>query len=46
MRSILLILCGGLVAVGIAVAARGTMPVDLAAASPPATTGDKMALVK
>jgi len=44
MRSILLILCGGLVAVGIVLAARGTMPVGLAAA--PATTGDKAALGK
>ena len=44
MRSILLILCGGLVAVGIVLAARGTMPVGLAAA--PATTGDKAVLGK
>jgi len=44
MRSILLILCGGLVAVGIVLAARGTMPVGLAAT--PATTGDKAVLGK
>jgi protein-disulfide isomerase len=44
MRSTLLILCGGLVAVGIVLAARGTMPIDMTAASSPATTGDKAAL--
>lgn len=43
MRSTLLILCAGLVAVGIVVAARGTMPVSLAAGPAPAT-GDKAAL--
>ncbi|WP_428662544.1 DsbA family protein [Reyranella sp.] len=42
MRSILLILCGGLVAVGVVLAARGTMPTGLATA--PATSGDKAAL--
>lgn len=46
MRSTLLILCAGLVAVGIVVAARGTMPVSLAAVPAPATTGDKAALGK
>ena len=46
MRSILLILCGGLVAAGIVLAARGTMPVGLAAAPAPATTGDKAVLGK
>jgi protein-disulfide isomerase len=39
MRSILLILCGGLVAVGIFLAARSTMPVSQAAA--PTTGGDR-----
>lgn len=42
MRSILLILCGGLVAVGAVLAARGTRPVEPAAAS--AMAGDKAAL--
>jgi protein-disulfide isomerase len=46
MRSILLILCGGLVAVGIVLAARGTVPTGLAAAPAPAMTGDKAALGK
>jgi protein-disulfide isomerase len=46
MRSILLILCGGLVAAGVILAARGTLPSGLAAASAPATTGDKAALGK
>jgi len=46
MRSILLILCGGLVAVGIVLAARGTMPTGLAAATEPVTTGDKAAFGK
>ena len=46
MRSTLLILCAGLVAVGIVVAARGTMPVSLAAAPAPTATGDKTALGK
>lgn len=44
MRSILLILCAGLVALGIVVAARGTMPVSLAGVSSPAASGDKAAL--
>lgn len=44
MRSTLLILCAGLVAVGIVVAARGTMPVSLAAGGPAPATGDKAAL--
>lgn len=44
MRSILLVLCGGLVAAGIFLAARGTMPITMAAA--PAATGDKAALGK
>lgn len=44
MRSTLLILCAGLVAVGIVVAARGTMPVSLAAGEPAPATGDKAAL--
>lgn len=42
MRSILLILCGGLVAVGAVLATRGTLPVEPAAAS--AMAGDKAAL--
>jgi protein-disulfide isomerase len=46
MRSILLILCGGLVAVGIILAARGTMPTGLAGGPAPAMTGDKAALGK
>ncbi len=46
MRSILLILCGGLMAVGIILATRGTMPVGLATAPAPATTGDKAVLGK
>jgi protein-disulfide isomerase len=46
MRSILLILCGGLVAVGILLAAGGTMPIGLAAAPAPATTGDRAVLGK
>lgn len=46
MRSILLILCGGLVAVGIILAARGTMPTGLAAAPTPAAAGDKAAFGK
>jgi len=44
MRSILLILCGGLVAVGIILAARGTVPIGLASA--PSAVGDKAALGK
>jgi protein-disulfide isomerase len=44
MRSILLILCGGLIAVGIILAARGTMPVSMAAGTATAMTGDKAAL--
>src|SRR3954468_18751034 len=46
MRSILLILCGGLVAVGVLVAAGGTMPAGLGTAPAPATTGDKAVLGK
>lgn len=46
MRSILLILCGGLVAVGIILAARGTMPVGVAAAPASSTTGDRAMLGK
>jgi len=44
MRSILLILCAGLVAAGIVLAARGTMPLRVATA--PAATGDRAALGK
>jgi protein-disulfide isomerase len=46
MRSILLLLCGGLVAVGIFLAARSTVPAGLAAVPAPATTGDRAALGK
>jgi protein-disulfide isomerase len=45
MRSILLILSGGLVAVGILLAARGTLPVGAAAPAFP-TTGEQAALGK
>jgi len=45
MRSILLVLCGGLVAVGIVLAARGTMPVGPAASALP-MTGEQAALGK
>ena len=44
MRSILLILCGGLIAVGVFLGVRATMPSHLAAA--PALTGDKAVLGK
>ncbi len=44
MRSILLILCGGLIAVGVFLGVRATMPSHLAAA--PVLTGDKAALGK
>ena len=44
MRSILLILCGGLIAVGVFLGVRATMPGHLAAA--PALTGDKAVLGK
>jgi protein-disulfide isomerase len=46
MRSILLVLCAGLVAAGVVLAARGTTPVGLAAAPAAAMTGDKAALGK
>jgi protein-disulfide isomerase len=44
MRSILLILCGGLIAIGVVLGARATLPDRLAAA--PALTGDKAELGK
>src|SRR6478736_7196188 len=44
MRSILLILCGGLIAVGVFLGVRATMPSHLAAA--PALSGDKAAFGK
>jgi protein-disulfide isomerase len=45
MRSVLLILCGGLIAVGALLGVRATMPERLVAAAP-APTGDKAALGK
>ena len=44
MRSVLLLLCGGLIAIGAVLGVRATMPSQLAAA--PALTGDKAALGK
>ena len=46
MRSILLILCGGLIAVGVVLGGRATAPSQLSAAAAAATTGDKAALGK
>ena len=47
MRSVLLILCGGLIAVGALLGVRATLPSQLAAATPAAAmTGDKAALGK
>jgi protein-disulfide isomerase len=46
MRSILLILCGGLVAVGALLAAGGTMPAGLATTPAPTASGDKAVLGK
>jgi protein-disulfide isomerase len=47
MRSVLLILCGGLIAVGALLGVRATMPSQLAAAAPAAAmSGDKAALGK